>query len=288
MEQATLVYDYLLMLKNGYTSGDFAPVFPCLAQDCVMESQWVMEPNVGYDAVTDYLIGKAKTLKRTEKFPCGSIWELVGNTNPVRNAEIHTDGEKTEGMVSLYYPSGEWCLLLEQTIEDKTNKVVLRIQLNEEDQIARIDLCMPELFQSRYLRDYLLLYPAMEDGRELEEGRVMVNDHYYGEVDLFLGKVDIGFATYINLTIPMEDWIAFLDHWKRFYDARSFDEAFETACGIDYTRFTVEDEDARQILVNVGDQIWANRNHNRNMLEGLIEWTEKYKDEWTHINLYGV
>lgn len=87
--------------------------------------------------------------------------------------------------------------------------------------------------------------------------------------------------------IPMETWVKALERWKRFYSFKTFDEAFEDACGIDYTNFTVKDEDVRRRLGYNGDHIWNNRNNNASMLNGLIEWTDKYKDTWSHIHVCG-
>ena len=45
LEKDTIMYTYLEAFEKGYSSGDFSEVFPYLAEDCVMESQWVLTPN---------------------------------------------------------------------------------------------------------------------------------------------------------------------------------------------------------------------------------------------------
>ena len=87
------------------------------------------------------------------------------------------------------------------------------------------------------------------------------------------------FDEYDDLHIPMEKWQAFLEKWKRFYSFRTFDEAFEDACGIDYSNFTAKDEAALRRLSTMGDDIWENRQKNPTMLHALIEWTEKYSKD---------
>ena len=287
LELATLTYKYLDLIDDGYRKGEFEPLFPYLADDCVLESQWVMTPNVGYDAVVSYLTGKGETLKRTGSYPSCSIQELVGNLNTIKDVDINVGGEKKHGSVGLYYPSGELCLLMEQTIDDKTNGVILRIKLNEDEKISRIDLCMPELFQYRDFYTFVSLYPCADEETMLDSARIRVSEPYYSELYLFLGMVGEEFDEYDDLYIPMEKWLKFLECWKRFYSFQTFDEAFEDACGIDYTNFTVKDEDARRRLGYNGDNIWNNRKNNAYMLNGLIEWTNKYKDTWSHIHVYG-
>ena len=286
LEKDTIVYTYLEAFEKGYCSGDFSTVFPYLAENCVMESQWVLTPNEGYQAVVDYLTGKGETLKRTGSFPSCSIVELVGGMNLIKDADFHVNGEKTHGSFGLLYNSGELCLLMEQTIDDKTNGVMLRIKLTEDNKIARVDLCAPELFQYRDFYTFVSFYPANKEN-EINEGRIRVSEPYYPELYLFLGMVGEAFDEYDDMNIPMNKWIAFLEKWKSFYSFKTFDEAFENACGIDYNNFTAEDKEALKRLSNMGDDIWENRQKNPTMLHALIEWTEKYSKICDTVNGYG-
>ena len=185
LEKDAIMYTYLEAFEKGYCSGDFSSVFPYLAEDCVMESQWVLTPNEGYQAVVDYLTGKGETLKRTGSFPSCSIVELVGGMNLIKDADFHVNGEKTHGSFGLLYNSGELCLLMEQTIDDKTNGVMLGIKLTEDNKIARVDLCAPELFQYRDFYTFVSFYPANKEN-EINEGRIRVSEPYYPELYLFL------------------------------------------------------------------------------------------------------
>ena len=286
LEKDTIVYTYLEAFEKGYCSGNFSTVFPYLAENCVMESQWVLTPNEGYQAVVDYLTGKGETLKRTGSFPSCSIVELVGGMNLIKDADFHVNGEKTHGSFGLLYNSGELCLLMEQTIDDKTNCVMLRIKLTEDNKIARVDLCDPGLFQYRDFYTFVSFYPANGEN-ELKEGRMRVSEPYYPELYLFLGMVGEAFDEYDDMNIPMDKWIAFLEKWKSFYSFKTFDEAFENACGIDYSNFTAKDEAALRRLSTMGDDIWENRQKNPTMLHALIEWTEKYSKICDTVNGYG-
>lgn len=286
LEKDTIMYTYLEAFETGYCSGDFSTVFPYLAENCVMESQWVLTPNEGYQAVVDYLAGKGETLKRTGSFPSCSIVELVGGMNLIKDADFHVNGEKTHGSFSLLYNSGELCLLMEQTIDDKTNGVMLRIKLTDDYKIARVDLCDPALFQYRDFYTFVSFYPANGEN-ELKEGRMRVSEPYYPELYLFLGMVGEDFDEYDDMNIPMDKWIAFLEKWKSFYSFKTFDEAFENACGIDYDNFTAKDEAALRRLSSMGDDIWENRQKNPSMLHALIEWTEKYSKICDTVNGYG-
>lgn len=286
LELATVIYDYLNMISEGYENGDFTPLYPYLAEDCVLESQWVKTSNVGYDAVVSYLSGKGETLKITGLFPTCSIQELVGNATLMNNVDVNVNGERTYGTVGFYYQSGELCLLMEQTIDNKKNGVLLRIQLNEDEKISRISLCMPELFEYREFYTYVQFYPCIGDD-EIDMGKIRISESYYIELYFFIYMVGESFGEYDNLHIPMEKWIKALEQWKRFYSHETFDEAFEEFCGVDYNNFTVKDEEVREHLSYDGNDLWNNRIYNAQMLDGLIEWTDKYKDKCDYINTYG-
>lgn len=286
LEKDAIMYTYLEAFEKGYSSGDFLDAFPHLADNCVMESQWVLTPNEGYHAVVDYFAGKGETLKRTGLFPSCSIVELVGGMNLIKDVDLHANGEEAHGSFGLPYNSGELCLLMKQTIDDETIGVMLCMKLADDYKIARVDLYDPGLFQYRDFYTFVRFYPANGEN-EIAEGKIRVSEPYYPECYLFLGMAEVKFDEYDDMNIPMEKWIAFLEKWKRFYSFKTFDEAFEDACGIDYNNFTAENPAALRLLSNVGDDIWANRQKNPTMLYALIEWTEKYSKICDTVNGYG-
>ncbi len=146
-----VLFNRLKALCIGYSTGNFEKIFTLLADDCVFESQWVMTPNVGKEAVSDYLVNKGKTLQRSGSFPECIIIEFVGNLNTVENAEIHLNDEAPKrGSFGLWYQDGKLAMLMCQKLNGETISVVVDIKLNEFDQISRIDLCMPELFKFKY------------------------------------------------------------------------------------------------------------------------------------------
>ncbi|MDO4494103.1 MAG: hypothetical protein Q4C53_09490 [Clostridia bacterium] len=146
MCEKVYVTDVLCAIAKGYETGDFGSLFPYLAKDCVFESQWVRQPNNGCDEVVAYLEGKGRTLRRNRCFAKAFIVKLRGNGNPVA-AGVSVNGAPEErAKVSLWYPDGEHCLLLRQELPEETVELIVRVQL-QNDKVARIDLCMPELFR---------------------------------------------------------------------------------------------------------------------------------------------
>ena len=282
LEKNYSVFCLLNLLSKGYKTGNFSKVFPELAEDCVWESQWVLEPMRGRKEIIAYLEKKGETLIKSGSFPTCSIQELIGNLNAVESQNIIVNGKSEKGSVGLYYPSGELCLLMEQTLDDEKIQVLLRITLDDDQKISRVDICDSDFFKFRMFYTYVAFLPA-KNGVEIEEAEVLVSEDYYSELYLFLDSFD----EYGDLNIPINRWCTALDKWKAFYDAKTFDEAFEAAAGIDYASFSVKDESTKNYISNHGVQIWENRNKAPQMLEGLIEWTKKYKDICDHINSYG-
>ena len=146
-DENAVLYGHLKVLCECYSTGVFEPLFPLLADDIVFESQWVLTPNVGREAVEDYFIGKGNTLRKKDCCPKCEIVQLVGNINPIHNADVHINGEKAKrSTFGLLYQDGKLCALMTQELQNDTVRVIIDIKINEENKISRIDLCMPELF----------------------------------------------------------------------------------------------------------------------------------------------
>lgn len=139
---------YLTLIANCYATGDFEPLFPYLSEDCVWESQWRLDPEDGKAAVEAYFREKGEILKEYRAFPKWTVVEFVDNMNLIRPAKATVDGEtKQNVVVGLLYDPGELALYMTQDLEDGKAESMLRIKVNEENLIKRIDMCMPGLFK---------------------------------------------------------------------------------------------------------------------------------------------
>jgi len=287
LENNNLLFQILRVIEKSYATGDFENLFPYLAEDCVFESQWVLEPNVGYDATVKYLRGKGETLKRTQDFPYGRIVELVGNMNPIKKAKVNVNGEApSDASIGLFYEPGKLCLLLEQELEKETVSLLIDVQLNDDKKIARIDLCMPELFKYRDFYTYINLCPAKGDS-ENEEAMVKVSESYYSELYFFLDQVGLEFDEYDDLTFPVDKWLNALELWRKYAKASDFDQVLEEIAGINYAENKIDNPEMAKRLCDRGKTMWIERKNNKSMVDGLIEWTMKYRDSYDYIKTYG-
>ena len=288
LERQALVHDYLELLWDGYRSGDFSEVFSHLATDCEMHSQWVFQPNVGYDAIVDYFTEKGNTLKETKSFPKCSIQELLGSARPVCTAQIYVDGVVESGKVELWYEAGELCLLMEQQLEDKTVSAILRLTLNDDGKIDTIHLCAPELFSYREWNDgtFMTLYPARGE-EEKKDCRIRISDRYYGELSIALSSIGREFDEWGEESIPMNEWERVLQKWQELYSFESFDALLESVGGVDYNTFCVEHPKALATLMWNGKRMWDNRLQTPNIVRDLMEWTQRHKACCDTVNIFG-
>lgn len=287
MEENTRLYDVLDTLGDGYRRGVFSGFFKYLADDCVLESQWVTDPVVGYDEVVRYFNEKGQSLSETGVFPVCDIVELLGNYNPVRNAEIVVNGTSEKvASVGLLYTPGKLCMLMEQEVGQESVKVLVDVTIDGWGTVKRIDLCMPELFGYRDFYTFVDFLPATSE-KENEDARIRISEPYYGELYLFFTCANDHFDEYDDLHIPMQRWCEILDYWKMFLDAKNYDQAFEMIAGVDYEAGTIAKPEVAIMLGRIGKGLWDGRQESRVMLEGLLEWTDLYKDTFDFVNSVG-
>ena len=293
LERNAKMVEALWHLRKAYRSGDFSEFVSCLSEDCVYESMWVLEPLRGKEAVSNHLLRKGKAIKDSGAFPECWIVELVGNMNPLPESDIVVNGEKKRATLALDYEPGKYCMMMEQELDGKINGVLLDLKLNEDGMVTRIDLCIPELFQTRELAPFIRLLPSNSDEIDDEEdagdceAMVYVGEAYFGELQTFFHVVGEAFDEYEDLVIPMEQWRKVLASWEEFVQASDYDTIAEKLCGIDYTTWTVTNITAHDQLNWCGKRIWDNRNLNSVLLRDLREWTEKYRDKYNFIRSYG-
>ncbi len=283
LEIKTIVFNYLNIIADAYESGNFENVFEYLADDCVFESQWVMVPNTGIEEVKDYLISKGETLKRTGYFPDCDIVELLGNHKIVENVDLIVNEENKHGSFSLMYEPGELCLLMKQTIDEKESKTILRLTLNQEYKVSRIDLCMPTLFKYEYFSSNMVIEPS-KDGIENNDALIRISKCNCTEFYMFFETVGLFFSEYDDEIIEIDKWIEFLECWRKFTEFQTFDEAFEDILGLDYSNWSSVDEELLKTVSSESYDVWKNSKEYGLVYE-LIEWTEKYKDSCDHISV---
>jgi hypothetical protein len=149
-----------------------------------------------------------------------------------------------------------------------------------------MDLCMPELFNRNGMCPHVIFLPAK--GEEENEGAlVRISDGYFSELYLFLGMAEEEFDEYSDLVIPMENWVKALGFWKDFVEATDYDTFVEKAAGIDYEKWSVANKFVIERLGWNGTNLWKRRRENAVMLDGLLEWTQKYKNSHDCIRTYG-
>lgn len=134
-----LLYRYLCTIRDCYQHGDFEPLFPLLDEDIVMESAWVLVPNVGRDNVMDYYRGKGPAIRGSTIPATYTIVELVHDTD-------HGGSHSPSQRARMWYPDGKLALYIVQYFPNEASDLIIDLTLTTEGKIGRIDLCIPGLF----------------------------------------------------------------------------------------------------------------------------------------------
>lgn len=249
-----VLFEHLKVLCEGYSTGRFDSLFPLLAEDCIFESQWVLTPHKGKAETIDYLTGKGVSMRKSNCCPKCTIIKLVGNINKIENAEIHLNGgEAQRASFGLWYPDGKLAMLMCQHLNGERNFVVVDMQLNENDLISRIDLCMPELFKFehyagpfKFEEDEPMAQEAIE---QIVRNLLIANPDSFEEIDEFVEKHEDehpdGLADYVfRLAIQMGN--------KEYVEEHA--ENFDLNDGEGYSTYLyeTEDEDMQDVLMSHG------------------------------------
>lgn len=225
-----------------------------------MESQWVLQPNKGKAEVVDYFVGKGETLRNHNCCPHCNIIQLVGSLNKIDNAHLNVTGKETVGSFGLMYEDGKYAMLMCQTLNDATNGVVLDLTLDESNLIARIDLCMPELFEFEIL-------PNEEDedieaddekendspsGEEIEAhiSKLLENNpDEFDEIEEYIGSVEDDYSKDVNDFTFRE---AIRVGATNYVEAYASDFDLNDGAGYSTYLYETDDPDMQEILMDHG------------------------------------
>lgn len=116
------IYEILIVLGECYSKSEFESIFEYLDDECVWESQWVIEAKKGIENVKAYYQEKSKILKEHNS-KCS--YKVV---------EIHTR---------------KLALLITQELENETKDTMLEVKFSDDFKILRIDVCNPAFYSYR-------------------------------------------------------------------------------------------------------------------------------------------
>lgn len=146
-EQNKDLYPCLLALGKGYETGFFDDFFPYLSEECEKTSQWNYETVCGKEAVISYFKQKGEFSQKNAGKVKTRVVELVNHMNPVSKG-----GDHAGSSFALLYSEGKLCLYLTQYTDHEIVRVIVDLDMDENNKVESICLCMPELFQFRTYR----------------------------------------------------------------------------------------------------------------------------------------
>lgn len=280
LEEKSYIFNILSALGKGYETGNFNNFFPFLAKFCFIRSQTKPILHIKPDAVKNYFIEKGKEISQSETPYEYHIIELIEKYNQPKD-----NSEKNNVSYSLEYTPKKLGLYINE-IYNEANFFIIDIQLDANYMVEKIKICNPRLFDYNDFSEFVEFLPAY-NYKENKAALIRINSLYYNELYLFFKCIGKKFDEYDDLHVPMNDWCAILSYWKKFIEANSFDNAFETLADVDYTNNTVSKPDIAKFIGRIGKEIWDKKQESRTLLNELIEWTELYKSSYNYIDTYG-
>ena len=249
-----VLLEHFKVLCISYSTGRFEPLFPLLSEECVFESQWVLTPHKGKEDIIEYLTGKGKTMRKSACCPECTVVKLIGNINKIENADIHLNGgEAQRASFGLYYEDGKLAMLMSQRLNGEVNSVIVDMQLDENDMISRIDLCMPELFRFEHFAGPFATEEnepiTQETIEEMVRNLLVANPDSFEELDEFVEDHEEdhpdGLADYVfRLAIQMGN-IKYVEEHAENFDLND-GEGYSTYL------YETEDEEMQDVLMNHG------------------------------------
>ena len=249
-----VLLEHFKILCVSYSTGRFESLFPLLSEECVFESQWRLTPYKGKADIIEYLTDKGKSMRKRDSCPECTVVKLIGNFNKIENANIHLNGgEAQRASFGLYYEDGKLAMLMSQRLDGKVNSVIVDMQLDENDLISRIDLCMPELFKFEHYAgpfDFDEDEPMTQETIEqIVRNLLIANPDSFEEIDEFVEEHEDehpdGLADYVfRLAIQMGN--------KEYVEEHA--ENFDLNDGEGYSTYLyeTEDEDMQDVLMSHG------------------------------------
>jgi RimJ/RimL family protein N-acetyltransferase len=148
-EIGTREYEAYCLKKLGiaYCSADFSEFYPFLSDDCVWESQWVLEPRIGKETIVEYYENKSRSLRESDSRISFTVVQLIGNLNTGTVQDLVVNGEKRHGSFGLFYENNKPCLYLRQRANGELNGMIIQPEFDNNGKLKRLDVCIPELFR---------------------------------------------------------------------------------------------------------------------------------------------
>lgn len=272
-------FDVLHCMKRGYVDGDFGDFFELLAKNCVVTAGGTEAVEDGYDEVVKRFKKIGESVKECGITPGPRIIELTGE-------------EMIRETPSNYFP-GRLGLLIEETIDSRTDLFLFLVDINEKGEVVNIISDLPRKYKYRdFDSAYIELTPTYDAWSEYcapyrYEGRIGISEPYFGGLYTFFARAGKWFDHNKDMTVSYDAMEKALKYWAEFCDSDNIQEAFEKTAGIDFENSTIEYPEVAEYLQQYGKDLWENRELNRHLVDKLIEWVEEYKNPEEYITING-
>ncbi len=256
-DEARAQYRFMVMMRESYWMEHFNSLAPLLAEDCMLESQWLSVYENGKAAVKAFL---DKSLE--ERWNKNIVWHYG-----VAEILKAPDASDRAGLFGLH---------IKRETDEAYNSILVTAEMDEQGHAKRLWIENAALYMFQVFLRCVSIELSSETGMD-PPGAFLLPDTYLDY--LGLGMAYAG----RQLRLPrshlwQEELLKAIDTWRSFCFSDRFDEAFETMAGVNYAAGTVERPQVAGLLGLRGKGMWENRHRSFSMIDLLAEWAENFGD----------
>lgn len=247
---------FMVALRESAYMERFDALVPLLAEDCLLESEWLSVRESGKTAVKAWL-----DVALEDRWNKNIIWHYG-----VAEILSAPDAFALQGPFGLH--------ILRET-DDEHNSILITAAVDARGKVNRIRIEDAGPYTLQVFFHCIRLRGDTEEQKD-SSFSFLLPDTYWDYLQV--GMACAGLPVSTRSRLSPDKLLEGLDWWRRFCGAINYDAAFEDLAGADYSSGRCEHLENACILGKAGKQMWKNRGKALSMAEHLAGWTAGVSD----------
>ncbi|MCR5575780.1 MAG: hypothetical protein K6F56_02100 [Oscillospiraceae bacterium] len=253
---AHTLLDFMVTMRESSNMEHFNELAPLLAEDCLLESEWLSVHEEGKTAVKAWLDNALE-----DRWNKNIVWHYG-----VAEILSAPDTAALQGPFGLH--------ILRET-DGGYNNIVITAAVDTQGKVDRIRIDDAGLYALQVFSRCFRMKRKSEDWNDPSNAFLMPDTYWdYLRVGMTCAECHISKISPVFPNSLLEG----LSWWRRFCKAINFDAAFEELTGTDYPSGRCERPESARLLGWMGKRLWENREHALAMADHLTAWTESLPD----------
>lgn len=262
--EAHTLFNFMVTLRESSRMEHFNELVPLLAEDCLLESEWLSVHETGKTAVKAWLDDALED--RCNK---NIVWHYG-----VAEILSAPDASALQGPFGFH---------IQRETDCDCNSILITADVDTQGKVNRIRIVDAEPYTFQVFFRCIRLIDYSGD-RENGPNTFMLPDTYWDY--LRVGMACDGFRISKHSRIFPGVLLEGLGWWRRFCKAKYYDDAFEKLTGVSYFSDRCVRPESAIILGRSGKHMWENREHALAMANHLTAWAAGIPDRSRRLRLY--